>query len=63
MQVTEADMRDAIDEYGGFLAGYKSWFAGKDADDRPSAIEVIERLQEEYHLQVEVLVIGGDADE
>lgn len=63
MEVTDADMRDAIDEYGGFLAGYKSWFADKDADDRPSAYEVIERLQEEYHQQVEALVLRGDADE
>lgn len=61
MQVTDAEMRDAIDEYGGFLAGYKSWFADQDADDRPSAYEVIETLQVEYHQQVEALVIGGDA--
>ena len=63
MQVTEADIRDAIDEYGGFLAGYKSWFDDRDADDRPSAYEVVETLQMEYHQQVEGLVMRGDADD
>jgi len=63
MQVTEADMRDAIDEYGGFLAGYKSWFGDQDADNKPSAFEVLDTLQMEYHQQVEALVMRGDADE
>jgi len=63
MQADQDDIRDAIDEYGGFVAGYKSWFGDQDADDRPSAFEVIETLQMEYQQQVEALVIGGDADD
>jgi hypothetical protein len=57
------DLVDAIDEFGGFLAGFKSWYHDQDAADQPSAAAVIDTLQEEYHEQIERVLIdqqGGD---
>ena len=47
------DLVDAIDEFGGFLAGFKSWYHDQDPEDQPSATAVIDTLQEEYHEQIE----------
>ena len=54
------DLADAVDEYGGFLAGYKSWLADQEGDDVPSPQEVVDLLQMEYHDQVERQVIDDD---
>jgi len=54
---------DAIDEFGSFLAGFKSWYHDQDPEDQPSAESVIDTLQEEYHQQIERELInqqGGD---
>jgi hypothetical protein len=48
----------AIDEYGGFVAGYKDWLGDQDEGDIPSPYEVADTLQLEYHQQIERLVIG-----
>jgi hypothetical protein len=48
----------AIDEYGGFVAGYKDWLTDQEGDDIPSPYEVADTLQLEYHQQIERLVIG-----
>ena len=49
----EAVVWEWLEEYGGFLAGYRSWYHEQPEDDRPTAEEVIETLTAEYHSQVE----------
>jgi len=48
----------AVDEYGGFVAGYRDWLRDQEGDSKPSPGEVAETLQMEYHQQIERLFIG-----
>ena len=55
----DADLLEALEEYTGFLAGYRSWYHEQPEDDRPSAEEVLETLTAEYHTQMERAFIEG----
>lgn len=57
------DLVDAIDEFGGFLAGFKSWYHDQDAEVQPDSAAVIDTLQEEYHQQIERKLINQQGGE
>jgi hypothetical protein len=56
-----AQLVDAIDEYGGFLAGYRDWWYDQDPDDRPGPRSVLDTVVTEYWSHVEV-VVGGQRE-
>ena len=51
-----AELVEAIDEYGGFLAGYRDWWHDQDPDDRPGTRSVLDTIVTEYWRHVELVI-------
>jgi len=57
MSADPDEVLSAVDEFGGFLAGFKDWV--RENPEEFTVVTAVDTIQQEYHSQIELLW-GGE---